>query len=219
MTYLVSDNPWYLAGGLAVIAAGFLIALRVTQDGRYLIRAGIALGLAAGLLVIEQVWVTDAERVEWTVKAIAAALGRSDAEGVLAHLDDRVTFGLRSDVRQEIDPTAIRDGLKDFTFDWVYLSRLATNAGRQTGRGSAEFRVSVSGIYRMQAGSRAFAGISDWSLGFRKVPSGEWKVNRITAVALPPYAILPLLRFRTRVDGGPSRPADRPAADPGRRGR
>ncbi len=217
MTYYLAENPWYLAGVLGVVGAGFLIALKVTQDGRHLTRALIALSLAAAVIAIEQVWVTDAERIEWAVKGIASALSRSDPDGVLTYLDDRVIFGLpRETSTQEIEPAALRDRLKEITFDWVHLSRLTTNAGSQTRRGSAEFRLSTSGTYHMQIGSQNFAGNSDWSLGFRKLPTGEWKVTRITAVALPPFAALPVMRFGPRREPGFSNEVGQP--EPGRRG-
>ena len=43
MTYLLED-PTYLAGGLLLLAGAFLVALKVTQQGKYLVRAGIAWG-------------------------------------------------------------------------------------------------------------------------------------------------------------------------------
>ena len=35
----LSEDPTYLAGGLGLIAVGLLIALRVSQQGKYLIGA------------------------------------------------------------------------------------------------------------------------------------------------------------------------------------
>ena len=46
MTYL-SEDPTLLAGGLLLVAGGFVVALRVTQQGKYLVRAVIAAALAA----------------------------------------------------------------------------------------------------------------------------------------------------------------------------
>ena len=42
MTYL-SEDPTVLVGGLLLLAAAFVVALQVTQQGKYLIRALVAL--------------------------------------------------------------------------------------------------------------------------------------------------------------------------------
>ena len=92
LTYFVAENPWYLVAILGLVAAGFLVALRTTQDGRYLIRALVTLGVAGVLIVVDQLWVTDAERVEWVVRDLADAVARSDADAALALMDEHVTF-------------------------------------------------------------------------------------------------------------------------------
>ena len=203
MTYYLAENPWYLVGLLGLVGLGFLIATKVTADGRYVIRASIAFGLAATALLIEQIWVTDAERIEWVVGEIATAVGRSDGDQVLKQMDSQVTFSIRNRVQgDELDLSAIPEVLKNIDFDWVHVSKLTTNAGEQTRQGSAEFKVSVAGTYRMPGlGARAFTANTEWSLGFRKRPTGEWKVARITALSLPPYAVLPMFRFRSRRSG------------------
>jgi ketosteroid isomerase-like protein len=216
MQYYVAENPWYLVGGLALIGGVFLIALRVTQDGKNLIRALIALGLAALVFVVEQVWVTDAERIEWVVKELAGAVANSDGDRVLSLMDDHVTFSMRSNtVGEELDLDFVRKVLGDIDFDWVHVSRLTTSAGEQTHRGSADFRVNVSGTYRQTLGSRPFLGPSDWSFGFRRTPTGQWKVTRIAVVSVPPYVAIPL-KFKPRKDptSAPVTEPD-PAPDPG----
>ena len=88
----LSEDPTYLAGGLGLLAVALLIALRVTQQGRYLIWALVALGLAAVVLVIEHFWVTDAERIERVVYDLRDAVLASDAERVLTYLTPDVQF-------------------------------------------------------------------------------------------------------------------------------
>jgi len=63
MAFLTEDAT-YLAGSLAILAAVFLVALRVSQQGKFLVWAGTALGLAGLVVVFEWLWVTENERIE-----------------------------------------------------------------------------------------------------------------------------------------------------------
>src|SRR5438270_9400386 len=94
MRYLVED-PSYLLMALGLVALGFLIALKVTQQGKYLVRAGVVAAIAAAIFGFEQYWVTDAERVEAVVYDLARAVEASDVDRIKSHLDDRVTVGMR----------------------------------------------------------------------------------------------------------------------------
>jgi ketosteroid isomerase-like protein len=203
--YFVAENPWPLLAVFGLIGLGFLVALRVTQDGRYLIRALVALGLAAVALIVEQLWVTDAERIEAVVRELADAVRRSDTEAALALMDDHVGFGIRNQsISDELDLSLIRIVLRDVKFDWLHLSRLSASAGKQTHMGQAEFKVNAGGTYQ---GSHNFVGLSEWSLGFRRTPDGAWKITRITATKLPPYAMLPPQLRRSRPAVGQPTPS------------
>jgi hypothetical protein len=196
-TYYVAENPWYLVAILGLFAAASLIALRATQDGRYLARALVALGLAALLIVVEWVWVTEAERVERVIRDLADAVARSDGEAAVGLMDDHVVFGIRSDIRgEELDLRSVIDQLAQVQFDFVRISRLNTSAGAQTHRGQAEFKVTASGSIRQGGVMLNFLGNSEWSIGLRRLPSGEWKINRITAVELPQYTMLPSIKVK-----------------------
>ena len=91
MTFL-SEDPTYLAGGLLLLAGAFVIALKVTQQGKYLLGAGVALALALAVVLIEWMWVTDNERIEKVVQDVRTAVLNSDAEAVLAHLTPDVSY-------------------------------------------------------------------------------------------------------------------------------
>ena len=88
----LSEDPTYLAGGLLLVAGAFVVALNVTQQGKYLIRAGIALALALMVVAIEWFWVTDNERIEQVVYDLRRAVQNSDVEGVLAHMAPNVQY-------------------------------------------------------------------------------------------------------------------------------
>src|SRR5690349_4659588 len=89
---LLSEDPTYLAGGLALIAVALLVAMRLTQQGRYLVQALIALGLAAAVLVVEHFWITDSERIEQVVYGLRDAVQASDADRVFTYLTPDVQY-------------------------------------------------------------------------------------------------------------------------------
>jgi hypothetical protein len=183
----LSEDPRYLAGGLGLLAAAFLVALRLTQQGKYLIRAGVAAALALLVLAVEHLWVTDRERVERTVYDLAAAVAVGDAERALGFLTDDVRYA-RGDRNLSAEETklGVRDLLEATTFDFLRITRMEANAGAQSRRGKADFRVLCGGSHRRGSFSYNFGSTgSSWSLGLREVAPGVWKVNRITPVETP----------------------------------
>jgi hypothetical protein len=209
----LSENPWPLAGTFGVVALVCLIALRITQQGKFLVWAGGALGLALLVIVIEQLWVTDAERVEAVVYDLGRAVRRSDADAVLAHLTPDVTLtqqgstlggeqlSLVRKVFPKADPdttnlarSAIRLTLKNAQFDFLSISHLEASVGKLSRRGKADFRVTTSGSFESSGIHFNFAtdaSGTDWSLGFRE-ENGRWLVDSITATRLPRGWRLPL---------------------------
>ena len=80
------ENPWPIIIGLLVIAVICLALLFVTQNGRYLIRALIALSFVALLLLIDWAWKTDREKIAEVVIKIANAVNRNDIETLRGQL-------------------------------------------------------------------------------------------------------------------------------------
>ncbi len=177
MTYL-SEDPTVLAGGLLLLAAAFGVALKVTQQGKYLIWALIAAGLAAVVVVVEWMWVTDTERIEDVVYDLRQAVLDSDIDRVMTHLSPNLQF-LRGNMALDGEATRslIQDRLSHMTFEFIAIRNLQTNAGQQSRRGSAEFGV----LAKTNLGT----GNSIWSLGFQETQPGVWKVNRISPVQIP----------------------------------
>jgi hypothetical protein len=191
MTYL-SEDPTILAGGALVLAGAFLIALRVTQQGKYLIYAGTLLGLALVVVIVEWLWVTDSERIEKVVYDLRRAVVESDVDGVLAHLSPHVQYS-RGDLTlpEEATRSLIQSNLGNSRFDFVRISGLQTSASTQARRGRAEFRVFARGslntaLTTVDGGSAT----TDWSLGFQETEPGIWKVCRITPISLPYGALM-----------------------------
>jgi ketosteroid isomerase-like protein len=186
MTFLSEDPSWLLVA-LVLATGAFLVALKVTQRAKYLFWAFGTLGLAGTLMLIDRLWVTDAERIEQVVADLRRAVLASDVEGVLKHLTSDVEYGqggtyLSAEATKEL----IRSNLANATFDFVHIAGLQTSAGETTRRGKAEFQVYAKGTLRMQAGSyNVGTANSTWSLGFQETAPGTWKVNRITPVSIP----------------------------------
>src|SRR4051794_7625573 len=93
MEYL-SEDPTVLTGALVVVAVAFLVATRVTQQGKYLFLAGGAFGLAILVVLVEWLWITDTERIEAVVYDLGKAVEASDAQGVLKHLANDVQYSV-----------------------------------------------------------------------------------------------------------------------------
>jgi len=80
-TFLAEDLT-YLAGLLVLGALLCLIGSKVTQERKYLIWALTALGLALATFTIEQLRVTDQERIERVVYELRMAVAYHDIPGV-----------------------------------------------------------------------------------------------------------------------------------------
>ena len=185
---MLSEDPTILVGGLAVLGGVFLLALRATQQGKFLIFAGITFGLALAVGVTEWLWVTDSERVEWAVYELRDAVARSDADAVLEHLAPNIQYGRsRGTLSPEETRGMIRSTLSNTHFDLVRVTQLRTNVGRRTRLGTAEFRVFAKGRLETSAGGTITIGTADteWSLSFQEVEPHVWKVSRITPISVP----------------------------------
>lgn len=192
---MLSEDPTILVVGLVLLGIALLMAMRVTQQGAYLVRAGIVFGLAGLVLAIEWFWVTDNERIERVVDDLRGAVARADVNGVLEHLAPNVQYGRpRGELSPEATREMIRAALANASFDFVRVSQLQTNVGRQSRRGTADFRVLAKGRVDTAIGGMAVGSAnSEWSLGFQEVEPHVWKVNRITPMSIPD-GVLPRVR-------------------------
>ncbi len=186
MEYL-SEDPTILAGGLLLLAGAFVVALRATQQGKYLVWALTAAGLALVVVAVEWLWVTDNERIENVVYGLRTAVASSDADAVLEYLTPDVMY-VKGELALEGEATRalIRDNLERVRFDLVRVSNMKVNAGRQSRQGSAEFSAFFKGTIDTSTASAAFGSTNSiWSLGLRETAPGTWKVHRITPVQVP----------------------------------
>lgn len=184
---LISEDPTLLVGLCLLAAVGCFVALRATQDGKYLIWGSSILGAALVALVVERVWITDNERIETVVYDLQRALRASDADAILSHLTPEVQLVQDEGSLSALATRAlIRATLANSQFEIVRVRNLQTSAGRLTRRGKADFRAFIQGESQGPMGL-GMAGATDtaWSLGFVETEPGVWKVDRITPVSLP----------------------------------
>ena len=186
MHYLTED-PSYLLIGLGMTVLACLVALKATQQGKFLIWAGALATVAAAVFAFEQFYVTDAERVEAVVYDLARAVEASDVDRIRSHLEDNVTLGMRGrTIDGSMTLRLVLPLIRQTRFDFVRVSQLAAAAGSQTKRGSAEFKVTANGIFNQGGNEVPMPPMAtEWSLGFSERSPGVWKVNRITAIRLP----------------------------------
>ena len=184
---LLTEDPTYLAGGLALLAAAFLIAMRLTQQGKFLIWAGAALGVALLSVVTDWLWVTDNERVEQAVYGLAKAVAASDVPGMLSYFDEDVHYTSRTTVSLPAKATrTLAESLVANTkFDRIRVTQIRANVGGQSRRGTADFGVEAGGKIQGAYNYDFLSVKTAWSFGLREVRPGIWKVNRITLVESP----------------------------------
>jgi ketosteroid isomerase-like protein len=186
--YYLTDDPSYVLIALGLAAACCLFALKITQQGKFLIWAGALVALAALVFGFERYWVTDAEQVEGVVYEIARAVQASDVDRIKSHLDDEVTIGKNDRVMDGSIPIKLALALLRQThFEFVSVGQLTTEVRAQSRRGTAIFKVTASGTFN-EGGSEVPMGSlgTQWELTFREASPGVWKVTRIQAISVPP---------------------------------
>jgi hypothetical protein len=196
MHYLAED-PWPLGLVLGGVALFALLALRVTQQGKFLVVAVVAALLAVALFVGEAAWVTDDERVEAVVMDVARAAQRGDVDAVMDRIAPDVVLqqGGADLARGERARGTIRATLERTKFDFITINNMRAHADVAARSGTAEFRVLTMGSIQSSFtyNFATDAGGADWLFGFREAEPGVWKINRIDAVRLPGNAQIPLV--------------------------
>ncbi len=194
----LSDDPTYLAGGFGLLAGVFLIAVKLTQQGKYLVWAACSLAMALLVVGVERIWVSDNERIEQTVYTLCRAVETADASGALDCLTSDVQYvASGNSAPGEITRARVERHVMSSKFDYLRITHLRTNAGGQSRRGTADFHLISGGSLSGGSSTQTFgSATSSWSLGLREMSPGVWKVNRITPVDLPGQNLLPSAYFR-----------------------
>ena len=187
------ENPWPMVIVLLLFAAISTVVLMMTQNGRHLIRALIAVGVAGILLLIDLSWTTDREKLASIVSEMVVAVSQNDMEGVRKHLSPKAVYyqnGLGAGVQFQspLGNTLLKEALLQVKFDFMSVRDLNVSAGRQTKRGKADFQVFCAGTWQSPIGGSAInfpPTTSAWKLGFQKQKDGNWLVDDITPTQLP----------------------------------
>lgn len=185
---MFTEDPTLPVAVLLMASACCFVALRVRQDGKYLIWGLGALGLTGATLAFEWLWVTDVERIEGIVYDLRRSLLASDSQRILAHLTPDAQFvQAGSSMTPEATRALITGNVSLAKFDLVRVRGLQASAGQRTRRGKAEFKVFARGSIQGPLGFGGLSGAADstWSLGFEETKPGVWKINRITPISAP----------------------------------
>jgi hypothetical protein len=194
MQHLLSENPWPIVSAFGLVALFFLIASWTTGNRKYLVFGLSTVAIAILLILIEQVWVTDRERIEWVIYDIARAAQSSNANGVLEHLAPEASLGASDNLPRRrfgvfghsVTEAGIRDLLSRTQFDYVRVYHVTVNVGTLSRQGRAEFQSQAVGTYSTTVGEVRFGATRmGWSLGFRETSPKVWKVTRITPINPP----------------------------------
>lgn len=191
MEYL-SEDPRLVAGALSLVGIAFLVAMKVTQQGKYLIRAGIAFGLALLVVGIEWLWVTDRERVEDTVLGLSKAVAASDGDRAAFFVDPKCVLEVGPEsTNQAINhylgaivgpiPDWLRQHLDSIHFDYLRLTRMKTEILPLPGAARVECIAHGSG--QKSEPFQSFMIPPDgmgWSFSLREVEPKVWKITRIS---------------------------------------
>ncbi|MFO0952944.1 MAG: hypothetical protein U0835_17690, partial [Isosphaeraceae bacterium] len=116
----------------------------------------------------------------------ADAVRSADVPRAFELLTDDVRFTRRgTTLPSEPTRALMADLVGNARFDFLTIRKLSCNAGGQSRRGTAEFRVLAGGSIVRGGFTYNFGSTnSAWSLGLVE-RNGVWKVNRITPVELP----------------------------------
>src|SRR5262249_18708337 len=118
---------------------------------------------------------------------LGQAVGASDVPTVLGQLTPDVQYVTGgTTVPGDATRALVERAVSNAKFDFLRIAHLHASAGGQSRRGTAEFKVITSGSYQSAYSQLNFGSHnSTWSLGFREMSPGIWKVSRITPVDVP----------------------------------
>ena len=162
MTWL-TENPWPPIFLLFIVAGVLAAAWTSQKRGIWLLGALTALLAAAALYFIEKSIVTEAERVEMKVRAVASAFERKDKEATLAFFSVQ-SPEVREMVLQALEWVELPDG--------VDIKDMSVRMSNENTRAVARFRANGTVSFKKLASQHA---ASRWEVTWQK-EAGDWKI-------------------------------------------
>ncbi len=190
VSLLLLENPWILAGLLAVSAAAAFIML----NNRRRARAGAMVGailtlLAVGVLATATLVTTDRERVRALSRELIDAVARADPAPVDAILSQIATLAAEGALRDDLDREQILDIVADASRNGGEYDAGGTRVGAVEHR-IREIRVGIQTdvIARSQVNVVVTPSLTNvptgtwWEIDWDRHPDGAWKARRIELV-------------------------------------
>ena len=161
-----TETPWPPIFVLAIVAVACVAAWASQKRAVWLVAALTTVVAAVAVFLIERWVVTDAERVEQSVHALAAAFQRKDREATLAFFSLQAPE-LRTLVGQALDWVDLPNG--------VNIKDLRVRTSNENTRAVSDFH--ANGVVSFQGMGAKFAP-SRWSVTWQKEGTG-WKIIEV----------------------------------------
>lgn len=160
-----TEDPWPPVMVLVVLAVVFGLAWNATRRGRYILLALGLVVLAFGVLVVEELVVTQAEEVEARVLALADDVVRGDVEKVLGYFSDEAQ-SVKSAIGSRLEDVQVEEDLRI-----TDLQVTMDSAGTQA---ESHFRANGRVSYRSWTSNTS----TRWNLTWQKEGT-SWKILKV----------------------------------------
>jgi hypothetical protein len=160
-----TETPWPPFFICSVIAAGLFAQWYVRRRPRQLYASGAFLALGGAVILVERLIVTESERVENNVYALARAFEAGDGEQCAEFFSDHDSKD-RDLVRGAAASVHVDGGIR--------ITDLAVQMSSAESRATSTFRASANVTYQGQHGH----GYTRWELTWQR-EANQWKIIRI----------------------------------------
>ena len=167
-----TETPWPPIFILAIAAVACLAAWASQKRGFWLMAGLLAVVAAVAVFLIERSVVTEAERVEQSVHALAAAFQRKDRDGTLSFFSQQGPE-LRTQVAQALDWVDMPNGID--------IKDTQVRTSNENTRAVSHFR--ANGVVSFRGLGSSYAP-SRWEVTWQK-EGAQWKI--IDVQRLNPY--------------------------------